>query len=82
MKIDQNPFPTNMVDIEKDKTPKVLTSDSARKNKSVDPKVQITERDIKGKGQGSTQILLSDSYKQVQTAERRSQVSGGDDTPS
>ena len=49
MKIDQNPFPTNTVEVKDKETPKVLTSESARKNKTVDPKVQVSVADIKSK---------------------------------
>ena len=48
MKIDQHPFPTNMLDA-KGKT-KVLTSEAAEKSASVDPQHQITIADAKGKG--------------------------------
>jgi len=48
MKIDQHPFPTNMLDA-KGKT-KVLTSEAAQKGASVDPQHQITDADAKGKG--------------------------------
>jgi hypothetical protein len=48
MKIDQHPFPTNMLDA-KCKT-KVLTSEIAKKNISVDPQHQVTTDDAKGKG--------------------------------
>jgi len=48
MKIDQHPFPTNMLDA-KGKT-KVLTSETAEKNASVDPQYQVTTDDAKGKG--------------------------------
>jgi len=48
MKIDQHPFPTNMLDA-KGKT-KVLTSEAAEKSASVDPQHQITAGDAKGKG--------------------------------
>jgi len=48
MKIDQHPFPTNMLD-SKGKT-KVLTSEIAEKNASVDPQHQVTTDDAKGKG--------------------------------
>jgi len=48
MKIDQHPFPANMVDA-KGKT-KVLTSEAAEKSASVDPKHQITADDAMGKG--------------------------------
>ena len=48
MKIDQHPFPTNMLDA-KGKT-KVLTSEVAEKNTSVDPQHQVTTDDTKGKG--------------------------------
>jgi len=46
MKIDQHPFPTNMLDA-KGKT-KVLTSEAAEKSASVDPQHQITADDAKG----------------------------------
>ena len=48
MKIDQHPFPTNMLDA-KEKT-KVLTSEAAEKIPSVDPQHQIIATDAKGKG--------------------------------
>jgi len=48
MKIDQHPFPTNMLDA-KGKT-KVLTSEAAEKSVSVDPQHQVTTHDAKGKG--------------------------------
>ena len=48
MKIDQHPFPTNMLDA-KGKT-KVLTSEAAERRASVDPQHQITAADAKGKG--------------------------------
>ena len=47
MKIDQHPFPANMLDA-KGKT-KVLTSKVAEKNASVDPQHQVTTDDAKGK---------------------------------
>jgi hypothetical protein len=53
MKIDRHPFATNIVDVARDKSPsqaKVLTSLSAKKSGTVDPKVQITADEIKGKG--------------------------------
>jgi len=48
MKIDQQPFPTNMLDA-KEKT-KVMTSEAAERSASVDPQHQITAHDAKGKG--------------------------------
>jgi len=48
MKIDQHPFPTNMLDA-KGKT-KVLTSEAAEKDASVDPQHQVTTNDAEGKG--------------------------------
>ena len=48
MKIDQHPFPANMLDA-KGKT-EVLTSEAAEKNASVDPQHQVTADDAKGKG--------------------------------
>jgi len=48
MKIDQHSFPTNMLDA-KGRT-KVLTSEVAEKNASVDLQHQITTDDAKGKG--------------------------------
>jgi len=53
MKIDGHPFATNMVDVVKDKSSsqaKVLTSSSAKKSGTVDPKAQITADEAKGKG--------------------------------
>jgi len=48
MKIDQHPFPTNMLDAN-GKT-KILTSETTKENASVDPRHQITTDDAKGKG--------------------------------
>ena len=48
MKIDQHPFPTNMLDA-KGKT-KVLTLELAEKKASVDPQHRLTTDDAKGKG--------------------------------
>jgi hypothetical protein len=48
MKIDQHPFPANMLDAEG--KIKVLTSEAAEKNASVDPQHRITTDDAKGKG--------------------------------
>jgi hypothetical protein len=52
MKIDQRPFPTNTVEVSsKDKSwVKLLTSDLAQNKGAVDPKVQVTTVDVKGKG--------------------------------
>ena len=48
MKIDQHPFPMNMLDT-KGKT-KVLTSETDERNASVDPQHQVATDDAKGKG--------------------------------
>jgi hypothetical protein len=48
MKIDQHPFLANMLDV-KGRT-KVLTSEAAEKNASVDPQHRITTDDTKSKG--------------------------------
>jgi len=48
MKIDQHPFPTNVLDA-KGKT-KVLTLEGAERSASVDPQHQINAADAKGKG--------------------------------
>ena len=48
MKIDQHPFPANTLEA-KGKT-KVLTSEAAEKNASVDPQHRITTDDAKSKG--------------------------------
>jgi hypothetical protein len=52
MKIDQHPFPTNTVEVSSKDTSqvKLLTSDSAQNEGAVDPKVQVTTTDVKGKG--------------------------------
>jgi len=52
MKIDQHPFPTNMVDIGGKKNAlqtKLLMSQSAKESGAVDPKAQISADDVKGK---------------------------------
>jgi hypothetical protein len=48
MKIDQHPFPANMLDA-KGKA-KVLTSETTEKNASMDPRHQVITDDAKGKG--------------------------------
>jgi hypothetical protein len=52
MNINQHPFPTNTVEVSSKDTSrfKLLTSDSAQNKGVVDPKVQVTAADIKGKG--------------------------------
>jgi hypothetical protein len=52
MKIDQHPFPTNTIEVPSKDTSRVklLTSDSAQNKWAVDPKVQVTTADVKGKG--------------------------------
>jgi hypothetical protein len=52
MKIDQHPFPTNTVEVSSKDTSRVklLTSDSTQNKGVVDPKVQVTATDGKGKG--------------------------------
>jgi hypothetical protein len=52
MKIDQHPFPTNtnVVSSEDTSHVKLLTSESAQNKRVVDPKVQATAVDVKGKG--------------------------------
>jgi hypothetical protein len=52
MTIDQHPFPTNTVEVSsKDMSHvKLLTSESAQNKGVVDPKVQATATDVKGKG--------------------------------
>src|SRR5688572_10744121 len=50
MKIDQHPFPTNMVDVGRNALQtKVLTSESAKRSGTVDPKNHPTVEDVKGK---------------------------------
>jgi hypothetical protein len=51
MKIDQHLFPTNTVEVSSKDTSqvKLLTLDSAQNKKAVDPKVQVTTVDVKGK---------------------------------
>ena len=52
MKIDQHPFPTNMVEVSKKNAlqTRVLTSESAKNKGVIDPKAQITVEEVKGKG--------------------------------
>jgi hypothetical protein len=51
MKIDQHPFPTNIVEVSGKDTSRVklLTSNSAQNKGTVDPKVQVTTADVNGK---------------------------------
>ena len=52
MKIDGHPFPTNMVDVGEKRIvlqTKVLTSQSAKESRAVDPKAQISTDEAKGK---------------------------------
>ena len=52
MKIDQHLFATNMVDVARDKgvpsQAKILTSSSAKKSGTIDPKAQIMADEVKG----------------------------------
>ena len=53
MKIDGHPFAINMVDVARDEgspQAKILTSSSAKRSGAIDPKVQITADEVKGKG--------------------------------
>jgi hypothetical protein len=52
MKIDQHPFLTNTVEVSSKDTSRVklLASDSTQNKGAVDPKVQVTAADVKGKG--------------------------------
>ena len=53
MKIDGQPFATNMVDMARDEgspQAKILTSSSAKRSGAVDPKAQIAADEVKGKG--------------------------------
>jgi hypothetical protein len=52
MKTDQHPFPTNTVEVSSEDTSRVklLTSDLTQSKGAVDPKVQVTTADVKGKG--------------------------------
>jgi hypothetical protein len=63
MKIDQHPFPANMVDIcSKGKNAlqtKVLTSESAKKSGVVDARIQVSVGDLKRKAHKMRQKLLS-----------------------
>jgi hypothetical protein len=60
MKIDQRPFPSNTVEVSSKDTSRVklLTSESAQNKGVVDPKVQATAADVKGKG-----LLLEEDLK-------------------
>ena len=52
MKIDGHPFPTNIVDVRGKRNAmqtKVLTSQSAKKYWTVDPKAQVSADEAKGK---------------------------------
>ena len=51
MKIDGHPFPVNMVEPAKGNAlqTKLLTSESAKKKGTVDPRVQVSAADFKGK---------------------------------
>ncbi|RLN34865.1 putative retrotransposon gag protein [Panicum miliaceum] len=78
MKIDQHPFPANMVNAGGNSgQTKVLTSESARRGGAVDPRRQITAEDIKRNRRGperpckpvTSQFLLS-KYRQQQEQAR------------
>jgi hypothetical protein len=60
MKIDQHPFPTNMVEVSSKDTSRVklLTSDLAQNTGAVDPKLQVTAADVKEKW-----LLLEEDLK-------------------
>jgi hypothetical protein len=59
MKIDQHSFPTNTVEVSSKDTSRVqlLTSGSTQNKGVVDPKVQVTAGDVKGKW-----LLLEERY--------------------
>jgi hypothetical protein len=78
MKIDQHPFPANMVNAGGNSSQtKVLTSESARRGGAVDPRRQITTEEIKRNRRGperprkpvTSQFLLS-KYRQQQEQAR------------
>lgn len=72
MKIDQNPFPTNMADIGGKKNAlqtKLLTSQSARASGTVDPKVQVSAQDLKQKGKTEDVETSRPSRKKVTWAD-------------
>ena len=52
IKIDQHPFPTNMIEVSKKNAlqTKVFTSELAKNKGVVDPKAQIIAEEVKGKG--------------------------------
>src|SRR5688572_25026788 len=89
MKIDQHPFPTNMVDIGRNALQtKVLMSESAKKSGAVDRRNQATVEDVKGKrwvddeGEGSkrphrpitSQFLLNKYLRQQESSRYREEI--------
>jgi hypothetical protein len=52
MRIDQHPFPTNIIEVSSKDTSRtgLLTFESSQNKGVVDPKVQATAADVKGKG--------------------------------
>ncbi|RLM62025.1 hypothetical protein C2845_PM14G18450 [Panicum miliaceum] len=89
MKIDQHPFPTNMVDTGRNALEtKVLTSESAKRSGVVDPRNQATMDDVKGKrwvedkGEGSersrrpvtSQFLLNKYQRQQKSSRHREKM--------
>ena len=72
MNIDQNPFPTNMVDAGDKKNAlqtKLLTSQSAKASGAVDPKVQVSVRDLKQKGKAENAETSKPLKKKVTWAD-------------
>lgn len=73
MKIEQNPFPTNVVE-SKDKgnslQTKLLTSQSIKESGAVDPKVQVSVQDMKLKGKVEEAETSRPSKKRVSWAEQ------------
>ena len=71
MKIDQNPFATNMVNASGKNAlqTKVLTSDSAKKSGAVDARAQVSADDLKGKGQQEEIAKPKASVKRVTWAD-------------
>ncbi|RLN16563.1 putative retrotransposon gag protein [Panicum miliaceum] len=89
MKIDQHPFPANMVDTGKNSLQtKVLTSESAKRSGAMDPRKQVTLDDVKGKrrvedeGEGSersrrpitSQFLLNKYQRQQERSRHREEM--------
>ena len=76
MKIDEHPFPANMVDVGKKRNAlqtKVLTSQSTKEFRAVDPKAQITTDEAKRK-RAATERRISGTKEEGHVSDVAEQI--------